>query len=233
MKDYMRWLIRLYALLLRLYPRRHRLLFAKEMQLVFAQALVECATQGWWAVISLCGREVRDLPHLLLREYWSLWQQWLRTRVSAHEARRTDLPGIVPVGVGSLPHVVFVVTGRNPWLRRLFDLCFALAGLAITAPLLLILPLLIKLDSAGPIFYRQPRLGKDGRPYLMYKFRSMHVEPQLQAAYAAGARSSYDRRLTRIGRWTRRYYLDELPQLFNVLKGEMSIFGPRPPLPGQ
>ena len=95
-------------------------------------------------------------------------------------------------------------------------------------PLWLALPLFIKCDSRGPIIYRQMRLGKDGRPYTMFKFRSMHAYrpsllPQSVINYPAS-----DPRLTRVGRLTRQYHLDEIPQLFNVLKGDMSVLGPRP-----
>jgi hypothetical protein len=226
------WLCTIYTWLLQLYPRRYRALFADEMQAVFAQALVEATAQGGSAVWTLCGRELRDLPRLLCTEYWLLCQQWLQARLCNAEPTRTDLPGVVPVGYGSVPHVLFVVAGRNPRMRRLFDLVIALFGLGIAAPLFLVLPLLIKLDSPGPVLYRQQRVGKQGRPYTMYKFRSMQVGTSLPAQTHTH-QTPYDARLTRVGRWARRYCLDEMPQLFNVLKGDMSIFGPRPRLPGQ
>lgn len=227
MKPILSWVCYGYGWLLRLYPRPYRALFADEMATVFAQALVDAAAQGWVAVLTLCGREGRDLPRLLLAEYWSLCRQWLAVQLQENESQGRDLPGVVPVGYGSAPQLLWVIMARNPRRRRLFDLLFALCGLVIAAPLLLILPILIKLDSPGPILYCQPRVGKQGRLYTMYKFRSMHVKPP------PGGSSQSDPRLTRIGRWVRRYCLDEMPQLFNVLKGDMSVFGRRPGMPPQ
>lgn len=226
------WVCHGYAWLLRLYPRRYRALFADEMQAVFAQALVEATAQGGSAVWTLCGRELRDLPKLLLTEYWLLCRHWLQVRLLDGEPTHNDLPGVVPVSYGSVPHVLFVVTGRNSQVRRLFDVAIALFGLVIAAPLLLLLPILIKLDSPGPILYRAVRAGKNGRLYTMYKFRSMYIYPPTYATAHANQRNT-DLRLTRVGRWARRYCLDEMPQLFNILKGDMSVFGPRPRLPGQ
>lgn len=226
------WLCAIYTWLLQLYPRRYRALFADEMQAVFAQALAEAAAQGGFAVLSLCRREVRDLPHLLLTEYWLLCRHWLQVRLLESEPAHNDLPGVVPVGYGSVPHVLFVVTGRNSRVRRLFDVALALFGLVIAAPLLLVLPILIKLDSPGPILYRAIRIGKNGHPYTMYKFRSMYIQPPKYATLHTDQRN-VDLRLTHVGRWARQYCLDEMPQLFNILKGDMSVFGPRPRMPGQ
>lgn len=230
MKRNLSWVCHSYGWLLRLYPSSHRHHFGDEMQTVFAQALDDAAAHGWPAVFTLCSRELRDLPPALLTEYWRLFQHWCTIRLLASEPLRSDLPGIVPVGYGSIPHLFFVVTGRNPRARRLFDLAFALCGLVIAVPFLLVLPLLIKLDSPGPILYRQQRVGKNGRLYTMYKFRSMHMNSPIQAPVQCYSAST-DPRLTRIGRWVRRCCLDETPQLFNVLKGDMSVFGPRPGMP--
>lgn len=226
------WLCHVYGWLLRLYPRAYHARFADEMQVVFAQALAEAEKQGWLAVLALWSRELRDIPRLLGTEYWLLFHQWLKVRVCDTDPMRTDLPGVVPVGDGSIPHVLFVVAGRNPRMRRLFDLVIALVGLVLVAPLLLVLPIWIKLDSPGPVLYRQQRIGKHGQPYTLYKFRSMHVSAPLQTQRVIQP-GGHDPRLTRVGRWIRRAYLDEMAQLFNVLKGDMSIFGPRPPMPGQ
>jgi putative colanic acid biosysnthesis UDP-glucose lipid carrier transferase len=109
--------------------------------------------------------------------------------------------------------------------KRLFDIVAAAAGLVFLAPLLLIISVLVRLDSKGPALFRQSRTGRDGRAFLIYKFRSMAVmEPGAEALQAVPD----DPRVTRIGRFLRRSSLDELPQLLNVLKGDMSIVGPRP-----
>lgn len=110
--------------------------------------------------------------------------------------------------------------------KRAFDIFCALLGLALLAPLLLVLALWIKLDSPGPVFFRQQRVGRRGRLFLIHKFRTMRVDnagPQI----TVGA----DPRITRSGAWLRRYKLDELPQLWDVLRGAMSLVGPRPEVP--
>ncbi|MBX5452227.1 exopolysaccharide biosynthesis polyprenyl glycosylphosphotransferase [Thermogemmatispora sp.] len=110
--------------------------------------------------------------------------------------------------------------------RKLLDLTFGLAGLLLLLLLLPPLALLIRLDSPGPLFHCQERLGKNGRRFKMYKFRSMRVdaEPEGKARWA----SQNDARVTRIGRFLRATHLDELPQVVNILRGEMSLIGPRP-----
>lgn len=113
-------------------------------------------------------------------------------------------------------------------LKRALDVIVAAIGMVALLPLVLVLSVLIKLDSFGPVFYRQMRVGLRGRPYMIWKFRSMR-----QDAEQSGARwaSSEDPRVSRVGRWIRKWRLDELPQLINVLKGEMSLVGPRPERP--
>ncbi len=113
-------------------------------------------------------------------------------------------------------------------LKRGFDLVLGVLVLTVGAPLFLIPALLIKRESPGPAFFFQTRIGKDGRPFRMIKFRTMHVEVSGDAP-APSQRD--DPRITQIGRWLRRYSLDELPQVLNVLRGEMSMVGPRPEMP--
>ena len=111
-------------------------------------------------------------------------------------------------------------------LKRLFDLLASATGLLLLAPLLLAIALWIRLDSPGPVFFRQERVGLRGQPFRIFKFRSMRADnagPQI----TVGA----DDRITRSGRFIRAYKLDELPQLLNVLLGDMSIVGPRPEVP--
>lgn len=113
-------------------------------------------------------------------------------------------------------------------LKRALDLSIALAVLVVGLPLFLLTALLIKRESPGPVFFRQRRVGKDGQPFEMIKFRTMFVE---RSGDAPKPKTHDDPRLTGIGRWLRRYSLDELPQVLNVLKGDMSIVGPRPEMP--
>jgi lipopolysaccharide/colanic/teichoic acid biosynthesis glycosyltransferase len=109
--------------------------------------------------------------------------------------------------------------------KRLFDIFISGIGLLILLPLLVALTFLVKLSSTGPIFYRATRIGRDGVPFKLYKFRSMLVDAN---KLGPGITVSGDTRITRIGRYLRRTKLDELAQLFNVLKGDMSLVGPRP-----
>ncbi len=109
--------------------------------------------------------------------------------------------------------------------RRALDLVFGSLVILVSAPVLLVTAFLIKRESPGPVFFVQSRIGKDGKPFPMIKFRTMHHH---MSGDAPTPRSSYDPRITRIGRWLRRYSLDELPQFFNVVAGHMSIVGPRP-----
>lgn len=110
-------------------------------------------------------------------------------------------------------------------VKRCIDLAGAAAGLVILAPLLLVIAVLVKLDSSGPVFYRGERLGRNGRPFRIYKFRSMVSDAADQPERVA---KFDDPRITRLGAFLRASKLDELPQLTNVLRGEMSLVGPRP-----
>lgn len=109
--------------------------------------------------------------------------------------------------------------------KRAMDIIVSLLVLTLCAPLFIIPAILIKRQSPGPVLFRQVRIGRGGRPFVMYKFRTMHHH---MSGDEPSPDSASDPRITQIGRWLRRYSLDELPQFFNVLKGEMSVVGPRP-----
>ena len=111
--------------------------------------------------------------------------------------------------------------------KRLFDVTAALAGLVILSPLFAAAAIWIKLDSPGPVLFRQKRIGQNGVPFNIIKFRSMHAN----AEDAAQLTIEHDRRVTRAGRFLRRYKLDEFPQLLNVVNGSMALVGPRPEVP--
>jgi lipopolysaccharide/colanic/teichoic acid biosynthesis glycosyltransferase len=115
-----------------------------------------------------------------------------------------------------------------PPIKRLFDVVISFVGLVASSPLIALIALLIKLDSQGPVFYVGTRVGRFGKPFRAFKFRTMVV-----GADKIGASSTPDDdpRITRVGRVLRRFKLDELPQLINILKGEMSFVGPRPQVP--
>ena len=115
------------------------------------------------------------------------------------------------------------------YIKRWIDFVIALFGIAVTSPLLCLLAVLIKLDSAGPVIFKQERLGLKGRVFHIYKFRSMCVNAEHTGTGVYSGKG--DSRVTRIGKFMRATSLDELPQFFNVLFGTMSLIGPRPPLP--
>ena len=110
-------------------------------------------------------------------------------------------------------------------MKRLFDIVASGLGLIVLSPLFLILAIWIKLDSKGPVFYRQVRVGKDNKDFRIFKFRSMRVGSDKGSLVTIGGR---DPRVTRSGYWIRKFKLDELPQLINVFIGDMSLVGPRP-----
>ncbi|BAD77604.1 sugar transferase involved in lipopolysaccharide synthesis [Geobacillus kaustophilus HTA426] len=139
-------------------------------------------------------------------------------------------------------HHRVVVNDKKGYLiaKRIMDICGALIGLICLSWLFLIVALLIKLeDPKGPVFFKQVRVGKDGKEFYMYKFRSMVanaeelLESLLHLNEVSGAmfKMKDDPRITKVGKFIRKTSIDELPQLWNVLKGDMSLVGPRPPLP--
>jgi len=119
------------------------------------------------------------------------------------------------------------------WIKRLADRLAAPLLLAVISPVLLLVAVTIRLESQGPVIFRQWRVGTDGKLFRIYKFRSMHVNAEAQHHDVMGDQKGlhkleHDPRVTRVGRWLRKLSLDELPQLFNVVRGEMSLVGPRP-----
>jgi exopolysaccharide biosynthesis polyprenyl glycosylphosphotransferase len=121
------------------------------------------------------------------------------------------------------------LAGWNGLLKRTIDFSFALVGLIVFAPIFLLIALLIRLDSKGKIFYKQKRVGLDGHEFDMIKFRSMREGAEKKSGPVWA--QPQDDRVTRVGRFLRRFSIDELPQLWNVVKGEMSLIGPRPERP--
>ncbi len=113
----------------------------------------------------------------------------------------------------------------NLLLKLLFDIIFSSIGLTITFPLLIFTSIVVKLDSKGPVFYRGKRIGRHGKPFRIYKFRTMVINAE---KLGGASTANDDPRITRVGKLIRKYKLDELPQLINVLIGDMSVIGPRP-----
>lgn len=191
-------------------------------------------------------------PRLLFETIMKSWRH-RRTRFSMVPSLLHTLPRKTDIGqLGALPMLKLFqepLSGPNRYLKRTADIIMATLGLVLLSPVFLLIYGLIKWGSPGPVLFRQERVGMDGRVFTCYKFRTMRLdaddEPHRQHMRRLihgeiGAQSEDqqfygkvvdDDRITSVGRVLRRYSLDELPQLFNVLKGEMSIVGPRPPIP--
>lgn len=158
-----------------------------------------------------------------------------------------SLPTVTPILTTTT--APFPVTTLHPslvgWRRvckRMIDVCGALTGLVLLAPVLLMVAIAIKLDSPGPVIFRQRRVGLNGQDFDMYKFRSMVIDAEARKADLMAFnemkdgpifKMARDPRVTRTGRFIRRTSLDEFPQLINILLGDMSLVGPRPPLPSE
>lgn len=153
----------------------------------------------------------------------------------------SSLLGFTSPGITSNPALNGLVDApvARARIKRTLDVLLATLAMLLLAPLIALTAVLVVLDSPGPFLFRQQRIGKDGRPFVMLKFRTMtsdrreqHVgPPQGHAERRLVHKSPTDPRVTRQGRFLRRTCLDELPQLWNVLRGEMSLVGPRPELP--
>lgn len=130
----------------------------------------------------------------------------------------------------------------NRVFKRWMDVCGSLSAIILLLPLFVVIAVWLKLDSPGPLFYRQVRIGLHGRPFYFYKFRSMYIDSDARRAALEKQNESKDGvifkmkndpRITKCGRFIRKYSIDEAPQFFNVLLGDMSLVGPRPPLPAE
>jgi Undecaprenyl-phosphate glucose phosphotransferase len=145
-------------------------------------------------------------------------------QVIALRARLEDLDGVPVININDVP-----LQGFNSAVKRLIDIGISLAALVVLALPFAVVALLVKVTSRGPVFYKQERMGLDGKPFMIHKFRSMYVNAEAESGPVFA--SADDPRRTRLGRILRRTNVDELPQFWNVLNGEMSIVGPRPERP--
>jgi len=147
-----------------------------------------------------------------------------------------EVAGVPMIGIREIG-----ISGLNQLVKRTIDVIFSATALIIGAPLIALIALMIKMESPGPVLFRQERVGKNGHRFELYKFRSMVEGAEDQQAAlqkfneAEGPlfKIKQDPRVTRLGKWLRRLSLDELPQFYNVLSGDMSLIGPRPPLPAE
>jgi exopolysaccharide biosynthesis polyprenyl glycosylphosphotransferase len=155
---------------------------------------------------------------------------------------KLTLSNAVRTDIGSYKFLTFINVPHNTYalgVKKIMDIFGSLVGIIVLSPVMLVIAILIKLSSPGPVIYMQPRVGLRGRQFQLFKFRSMVVNAdelrkelaELNEADGPAFKIAEDPRVTKIGRFLRKSGLDELPQLFNVLKGEMSLIGPRPPLP--
>ncbi len=150
---------------------------------------------------------------------------------------RTTIRPVAGLPLLHMDHPEF--SGARRVMKSAFDKMLAVVALVLAAPLLALLALIVRLDDGGPALFRQTRVGKDGRHFSVYKFRTMVTDAEVRKAALALVNQQQgplfkirkDPRITRVGSWLRRWSLDELPQLINVLNGDMSLVGPRPALP--
>lgn len=160
------------------------------------------------------------------------WAHVLKGMNVHAEVVAPELAGFHPMGIGRFADSPTLVIAKGPLglrdriMKRLFDAVFSGLAVLFFSPLLIFVALAIKLDSQGPVFFRQPRIGRQNRIFYVFKFRSMRVN-QLDLRGAQSTQRG-DPRITRVGRIIRATSIDELPQLFNVLRGDMSVVGPRP-----
>ncbi|MCP1199061.1 WecB/TagA/CpsF family glycosyltransferase [Notoacmeibacter sp. MSK16QG-6] len=185
------------------------------------------------------GRVRRAPPAFRKARLEWAWRLALEPRRMAKRYLIGNVTFIVRAGVEALRHRAI---GRSSALQnRALDLIVAGAGLLLLAPLLAAIAIAIKTSSPGPVLFRQTRIGENGQAFEVLKFRTMYVDAEKRRGDVLGLtdrrgicfKAKNDPRITRIGRLLRRYSLDELPQLFNVLKGQMSAVGPRPALPSE
>ncbi len=193
----------------------------------------------------------QHIDQIMITLPWQYHRKTVRLVLEAEEAGvrarvvpdlfQLSLGGIDVEAISGIPLIGIkqtALTGFNLILKRTFDLLFTVPFVVLTSPLWALIAAAIKLDSPGPVFFRQERAGKNGKPFQVYKFRSMYVGAEAeQAALLAQNEASGpifkirdDPRRTRVGRFIRRTSIDELPQFINVLRGDMSVVGPRPPL---
>ena len=182
-------------------------------------------------------------PELMKRVAKQLRRKNVEIRISANLTQiLSSRLSVQPVGdLLALSLKPVRLSGAQAVAKRIFDLCGSTLVLVLGSPIWLALALLVKTTSRGPVLYKQVRVGHNGRLFTIYKFRTMvdgadRMQAELQAHNEADGplfKMREDPRVTRFGRWLRKFSLDELPQLLNVVRGEMSLVGPRPALPGE
>jgi lipopolysaccharide/colanic/teichoic acid biosynthesis glycosyltransferase len=186
-------------------------------------------------MLNRLGMHLRGVDRVVIacpaerRQVWSILLKGSSVNGHILAAELDDL-GAIGIGMFAGKHTLAVAHApldlSRRFAKRTLDLALTIPGLIFLAPLLIVVAIAIKLDSRGPVLFLQPRVGRGNRIFLTYKFRSMRVESTDQSGSKSTTRD--DDRVTRVGRFIRTTSIDELPQLFNVLRGEMSLVGPRP-----
>jgi len=165
------------------------------------------------SIINICAR--MNVKFMMLGTFYPFFASGIRVQM---------ISNVPLLGIRELP----IEQWHNRLLKRFIDICGACVGLVCFSPLILIFAVIIYLESPGPVFYRQTRSGKSGKPFQIYKIRSMKLDAE---KHGVGWSTKNDPRKLKAGAWIRRWNIDELPQFWNVLKGEMSLVGPRPERP--
>ncbi len=179
--------------------------------------------------ITLSLKDYRELPGIVgICEKYGVHTKFIPDYNSLIPSKpyTEDLQGLPVINIRYVP----LTNTGNILIKRLIDIAGAAAGIVITSPVMLVAAVLVKLTSRGPVIFRQQRVGLHNKPFYMYKFRSMEMQPPVEEKNAWTVKN--DPRVTGVGKFLRRTSLDELPQLFNILKGDMSLVGPRPERPG-
>ncbi|MEM7772326.1 MAG: sugar transferase [Cyanobacteria bacterium P01_E01_bin.6] len=193
-------------------------------------------TQLGISEVFLCSPVQIENPLFL---YWSLRNAGITLHILTTDMAATPMRRLELFKSGRFPGLTFsppLITGSDFWVKRIFDFCAALTLILLLSPILTLIAVLIKLDSPGTIFFKQTRMGLKNQEFKAWKFRTMvsnaeQLQKQLESQNETDGvlfKMKSDPRVTRVGEFLRQYSLDELPQLFNVLFGEMSLVGPRP-----
>jgi len=200
-----------------------------------AEQLAAAALSGLYGAVMVCdgldGAAVRSLAWELENSPVEMILLPRLADVAGPRLQVSDVEGLALVHV-DLPQF----SGRKLWWKRGFDLIFSALALILLLPVFLLVALLIKLDDGGPVIFRQERIGRNGKPFVIHKFRTMCVDAEAQidaliqscGGEALLFKLEHDPRVTRLGAMLRRYSIDELPQFWSVIRGGMSVVGPRP-----
>lgn len=162
---------------------------------------------------------------------YNRWSNKLRTRETRIEEPDIELEEILPGGIKVVPKNTYIKDGMTSFernIKRILDLMLSFVAMVVFSPLYVVCWSLIRMEDHGPAIFKQERIGRFGKPFYIYKFRSMYLDAEKKGPQLSRSGGHGDPRLTKIGRFLRAHHLDELPQLYNVFKGDMAFIGPRP-----